>query len=116
MKRIVLGTIMAIASASAMAKDISCAGTLIDVDIDPRMAFPYAVVYDAENYRTCMLDRGRAGHDPLRGLCNVGETCTISGPYKRQIRDTYILDFGDRGVHVKALEGLPLRQEVPSGK
>jgi hypothetical protein len=77
---------------------------------------PYAEFYDAENYRTCLLDRGRAGHDPLRGLCNVGETCTISGPYKRQIRDTYILDFGDRRVHVEAPEGSPPRLEVPSGK
>jgi hypothetical protein len=116
MRRIVLGAVVAIASTSAMAKDISCTGTLIDVDIDPRMDFPYAVIYDAENYRTCLLDRGRAGHDPLRGLCNVGETCTISGPYKRQIRDTYILDFGDRRVHVEAPEGSPLREKVPTRK
>jgi hypothetical protein len=116
MGRILLGAIITIASTSSMASNISCTGTLIDVDIDQRMDFPYAVVYDSENYRTCMLDRGRAGHDPLRGLCNVGETCTISGPYKRQVHDTYILDFGDRGVHVEAPKGSPLRQEVPSGK
>jgi hypothetical protein len=74
MRRIVLGAfVAAIASSAGMAKDISCTGVLIDVDIDPRMAFPYAVVYDADNYRTCMLDRGPAGHDPLRGICNQNE-------------------------------------------
>ena len=40
----------------AVAKDISCKGTMSDVVNDPRMAFPYAVVYDIENHRTCMLD------------------------------------------------------------
>ena len=62
----------ALAGNIAVAKDISCTGTMSDVVNDPRMAFPYAVVYDIENHRTCMLDRGPAGHDPLRGLCNAG--------------------------------------------
>jgi hypothetical protein len=85
-----------------MAKDISCSGILIDVDLDPHMDFPYAVVYDNDNYRACMLDRGHAGHDPLRGICNEGESCTISGQYKRSVRDhTYFLDFSDRRVQVK---------------
>jgi hypothetical protein len=105
MKRFVLATMIAMTTSSAIAKDISCTGTLIEVDTDQRMAFPYAVVYDTENNRTCMLDRGRAGHDPLRGLCNVGEPCTISGPYQRQIRDTYMLNFADRRVHVEAPKG-----------
>jgi hypothetical protein len=76
----------ALAGNIAVAKDISCTGTMSDVVNDPRMAFPYAVVYDIENHRTCML----------RGLCNAGETCTISGPYRRQNNETYIFDFGDR--------------------
>jgi len=116
MRRIAFAALISIASTSAWAKDISCTGIMIDIDIDARMDFPYAVVYDETNARTCMLDQGPAGHDPLRGLCNVGETCTISGPYKRQIRNTYILDFGDRRVHVEAPQGSPPRLEVPSGK
>ena len=103
MRYLALVAVLAVASSGAMAKDISCTGILIDVDADQRMDFPYAVVYDVENYRTCMLDRGHAGHDPLRGICNQGETCTISGPYKRSVRDnTYFLEFGDRREQVKA--------------
>ena len=101
----------ALAGNIAVAKDISCTGTMSDVVNDPRMAFPYAVVYDIENHRTCMLDRGSAGHDPLRGLCNAGETCTISGPCRRQNNETYIFDFGDRRVNVKGPA-----HEVPSGR
>ena len=101
----------ALAGNIAVAKDISCTGTMSDVVNDPRMPFPYAVVYDIENHRTCMLDRGPAGHDPLRGLCNAGETCTISGPYQRQNNETYILNFGDRRVNVKGPT-----HEVPSGR
>ena len=89
------------ADVGTLAKDISCTGTMIDVDIDARMDFPYAVVYEQANARTCMLDRGPAGHDPLRGVCNVGERRTISGPYKRQVRETYILKFMGRKVHVE---------------
>jgi len=101
----------ALAGNIAVAKDISCTGTMSDVVNDPRMAFPYAVVYDIANHRTCMLDRGPADHDPLRGLCNAGETCTISGPYQRQNNETYILNFGDRRVNVKGPT-----HEVPSGR
>jgi hypothetical protein len=102
MKRLALAAAaIALATAAANARDtISCSGTMIDVDIDARMAFPYAAVYDASNSRTCMLDRGPAGHDPLRGICNAGEHCTISGPYKRHVRETYFFDFGDRAVSV----------------
>ena len=101
----------ALAANTAVAKDISCTGTMSDVVNDPRMAFPYAVVYDIENHRTCMLDRGPGGHDPLHGLCNAGETCTISGPYRRQNNETYLFDFADRRVSVKGPT-----HELPSGR
>jgi hypothetical protein len=109
---IAAASLLAIGMSTAMARDISCTGPMIDVDLDPRMAFPYAAIYDPDHNRTCMLDRGPAGHDPLRGICNPGETCSISGPYKRNVRETYFLDLMDRRVTVKR----PERGEAPSGK
>jgi hypothetical protein len=88
-----------LASSAAFAANISCVGTMIDIDIDPRADFPYAAVYDEENGRTCMLNRGTARHDPLRGLCAVGQRCTIKGTYRTKIGNTYYLDFGrDAGI------------------
>jgi hypothetical protein len=102
-KHFAITAVIGLLTTAAFAKNnvVSCSGTMIDVDLDQRMDFPYAAVYDADNYRTCMLDRGPAGHDPLRGVCNAGQQCAISGPYKRRVRDTYFLRFGDPGVNVK---------------
>jgi hypothetical protein len=105
--RSAIAAALAIASTVANARDsISCTGIMIDVDIDPHMSFPYAAVYDANNSRTCMLNRGPAGHDPLRGICNAGERCTISGPYKRRVRETYFFDFSDSKVSVSGVAGI----------
>jgi hypothetical protein len=99
-------------SSAALANEVTCTGTMIEIDLDARAAFPYAVVYDSEAGRTCMLDRGPAGHDPLRGLCNAGESCTITGPYRRRIRETYFLNFADQKVRVEAAN----TKREPNGK
>jgi hypothetical protein len=55
-----------------------------------------AVIYDNTNtdtieMHTCVLDVGRAGHWPLRGLCWTGERCIISGPYFKKAGNTYYM-------------------------
>src|SRR5258707_15867044 len=94
MIRTIPAIMLAVASSAALAAKISCTGTMIDIDTDPRADFPYAAVYAQENGRTCMLNRGRAGHDALRGLCAVGQRCTIKGTYRKKIGNTYYFDFG----------------------
>jgi hypothetical protein len=75
--------------------------------------WPCAVVYDIEGHRACMIDRLNAGHDPLRGMYNVGERCTISGSYKRKIGfGTFLMKVWD----AQAPEASPLREEVPTGR
>jgi hypothetical protein len=64
-----------------------------------RADFPMAVVYDDSNSlagytRTCVLDLGRAGHWPLRGACQNGERCVLSGPYFKRIGSTYYMREG----------------------
>ena len=104
--------VVAVLTWPAVAKNtVSCTGSMIDVFIDARADFPVAIVYDADNDRTCVLDRGRAGHDPLRGNCIVGDRCTIHGVYRRVIGNTYWLNFGEADV-----DGPPSRREVPSGR
>ena len=98
--------------AGSKGDDITCSGTLIDVDVKPGAVWPLAVVYDIEGRRACVIDRLNAGHDPLRGACNVGEGCTVSGIIGRKIGETYFLDRWD----AKAPAGSPPGLEVPSGK
>jgi hypothetical protein len=73
---------------------VTCAGILIEVDMNPSADFPMAVVYDntdALNTHTCVLDLGRAGHWPLKGACWTGEKCVLSGPYFKKIGNTYYM-------------------------
>jgi hypothetical protein len=114
MIRIAPIVLFAIASSAALAKDIACSGTLIDVDMKPGAAWPLAVVYDIEGHRACVIDRLNVGHDPFRGACNVGEGCTVHGSIGRKISETYFLD--PMRWNAEAPADSPLRREVPSGK
>jgi hypothetical protein len=78
-------------AAIGQSKSVTCTGMLIDVDIDARADFPMAVVYDADERRACVLDRGGAGHDPLKGYCSVSEKCRLSGSYFKKIGQTYYM-------------------------
>jgi hypothetical protein len=65
---------------------ITCTGTLVDIQTRA-VGWPLAVIYDASSRRTCMVDRAGAEHDPMKP-CHVGETCRISGSYRR-VGNTY---------------------------
>jgi hypothetical protein len=53
---------------------VTCSGTLIDVWLKPKDAWPLAVIYDERGKYTCAIDRGNAGHDPLQP-CAAGDRC-----------------------------------------
>jgi len=61
---------------------VTCKGALTDVWLKPKDKWPLAVIYDRDQDYTCSFDRGNATHDPLKA-CAVGETCRISGTYRR---------------------------------
>jgi hypothetical protein len=46
-------------------RPLVCTGVLVDVDLKPKADFPTAVIAADQGY-TCLIDRGVAGHDPLR--------------------------------------------------
>jgi hypothetical protein len=80
-------------------RTVTCMGTLIEVDMNPRADFPMAVVYDNSDLvliHTCVLDLGHAGHWPLKGACWVGEKCVLSGPYFKKIGNTYYMREWDK--------------------
>jgi hypothetical protein len=56
-------------------------GALIDVWLKKNAEWPLAVIYDAAGNYTCSIDRGHAGHDPLRP-CSAGEKCRVTGTYR----------------------------------
>jgi hypothetical protein len=65
----------------AQVRTITCTGTLIDVWLKKNADWPLAVIYDAAGNYTCTIDRGNAGHDPLRS-CSAGEKCRVTGTYR----------------------------------
>lgn len=70
---------------------VTCTGMLINVSLDRKADFPIAIIYDAEGDYTCLIDRGRAGHDPLKP-CHQGADCRFIGTSKKQIGNTYFID------------------------
>jgi hypothetical protein len=78
---IMIGAALAISHPALAQKTITCTGTLIDVWLKPKAAWPLAVIYDAAGGQTCTVDRTGSGHDPLRS-CSVGEKCRITGTYR----------------------------------
>jgi hypothetical protein len=67
---------------------VTCTGVLIDFDIDPKADFPMAIIYDSRGDFACLIDRGRAGHDPLRP-CGSGEKCRIVATFSRKLAQTF---------------------------
>src|SRR3974390_1416404 len=81
------------------AQKITCTGTLIEEDMNPRADFPMAVVYDNRdslNSRTSVLDHAPAGPRPLKVACWLGEKCILSGPYYKKIGNTYYMREWDK--------------------
>lgn len=72
----------AAATAQEDAGSVTCKGALTDVWLRPKDKWPLAVIYDRDHDYTCSFDRRNATHDPLKA-CVVGETCRISGTYRR---------------------------------
>jgi hypothetical protein len=72
-------------------RTVTCSGVLVDFQTNPLAAFPTAVIYDAQGGYACLIDRGQAGHDPLRP-CTAGQGCLLVGTYKSKIGQTYIID------------------------
>jgi hypothetical protein len=72
-------------------RTVTCSGMLVDFQTNPRASFPTAVIYDVPGGFACLIDRGRAGHDPLRP-CAAGEGCRLVGTYKSKIGQTYVID------------------------
>jgi hypothetical protein len=100
-------------TALAQPKHITCDGILSEVDMVPGADFQMAVVYDNTDTRhahACVLDLGRAGHWPLRGACWPGERCILSGPYFKNIGNTYYMRAWDKA------EAPGHSLEVPAGK
>lgn len=64
------------------AHSVTCKGALTDVWLKPKDSWPLAVIYDQDHDYTCAFDRRTATHDPLKA-CRVGETCRISGTYRK---------------------------------
>ena len=74
-------------SVLAQSRNITCTGTLIDLEIKPGAEWPLAVIYDVIGRYACSIDRTGSGHDPL-SPCSLGEKCRITGTY-RKIGQTY---------------------------
>ena len=66
---------------------VTCSGVLVDFQTNPRAALPTAVIYDAQGGYACLINRGRAGHDPLRP-CSAEQGCKLVGTYKSKIGQT----------------------------
>lgn len=79
---------VALATPAAAQPSITCTGTLIDVDTQAKADWPLAMIYD-QSGRVCTVDRGGAGHDPLRP-CSVGEKCRVVGTF-RKIGQTFTI-------------------------
>ena len=80
-------------------RTVECVGVLVEVDMVERADFPMAVVYDNSDLtkaHTCVLDVGRAGHWPLKGACQPGEQCRLTGPYFKKIGNTYYMRTWDK--------------------
>jgi hypothetical protein len=52
---------------------------LVDFPTNPRASFPTAVNYAQGGFGR-LIDRGQAGHDPLRP-CAAGQGCRLVGTY-----------------------------------
>jgi hypothetical protein len=61
---------------------MTCTGTLVDVWLKPKDRWPLAVIFDEAGNYTCSIDRGSAGHDPLKP-CAAGERCRITGSTRK---------------------------------
>jgi hypothetical protein len=54
---------------------VTCTGMLVPLELSPKADWRLTVIYDAQGY-TCLVDWGRAGHDPLGGSgCKPGSDC-----------------------------------------
>jgi hypothetical protein len=94
-KTLLTAVAIALTVTSAQAADrISCTGTLMEVDVRKGADWPLAVIWDTDGKYACTIDRGGAGHDPLRG-CNVGEKCRVVGTFQK-IGQTYSIKIIDR--------------------
>lgn len=84
--------LIVIASHPALAQknNVTCTGTLIDIDLKRLSDFPLAVIYDATGGYTCLIDRSGSGHDPLRP-CEVGGKCRVVGAFSRKVGQTYTI-------------------------
>jgi hypothetical protein len=72
---------------------VACSGMLIPLELSPKADWPLTVIYDAKGGYTCLVDWGRAGHDPLKGSsCQPGIDCRVIGTYKKKIGQTYFID------------------------
>ena len=87
-------TVLGVMPAKAQSNRVTCTGTLIDVDVRKNADWPLAVIWDSEGGYACTVDRGRAGHDPLRG-CNVREKCRLIGTFQK-VGQTYSIKTIDR--------------------
>src|SRR5262245_28223903 len=101
-KTIVASILVVLACQPAIAQKrgvVTCDGILFEVDMIPGADFPMAVIYDATDTvgtHICVLDVGRAGHWPLRGVCWTGERCVLTGPYFKKIGNTYYMWAWDK--------------------
>jgi hypothetical protein len=84
---------LTVTSAQAGSNRISGTGTLMDVDVRKNADWPLAVIWDTDGKYACTIDRGGAGHDPLRP-CNVGEKCRVVGTFQK-IGETYSIKIID---------------------
>src|ERR1700674_5498764 len=100
MRKLAIGVILILITTSfAIAqqnRSVTCSGILVDFQTTPQADFPTAIIYDAEGGFACLIDRGRAGHDPLRP-CTAGRSCRLIGTYKSKVGipfagQTFIID------------------------
>jgi hypothetical protein len=76
---------------------IYCTGTLINVWLNKKAMWPIAIIVDEETKNVCVIDRGKAGHDPLRP-CNVGQKCYVHGVWRRLSPDYVLGEYSSFAV------------------
>jgi hypothetical protein len=95
----------------SLAADFTCTGVMVPLELSVKADWPLTVIYDAKEGRTCLIDWGRAGRDPLRGSgCEPGAECRVIGSYRKKIGQTYFI------MDVRMLCGRndPLRRHISS--
>jgi hypothetical protein len=75
-----------------LATDLTCTRVMVPLELSAKADWPLTVIYDAKDGRTCLIDWGRAGHDPLKGSgCEPGGECRVIGSYRNKIGQTYFI-------------------------